>query len=91
MKFYEMKEEVRPIVKVAGFAGHVARMVLFTMVGFFLAKAAWDYDPKKAIGIDEALAKLAHAEYGRLWLGLAAAGLFAYGLFSVLQARYRDI
>ena len=47
------------------------------MVGFFLAKAAWDYDPKKAIGIDEALLKLAHAEYGRLWLGLEAAGLFA--------------
>jgi hypothetical protein len=91
MKTAEMKEEVRPIVKVAGFAGHVARMVLFTMVGFFLAKAAWDYDPSKAIGIDEALAKLAHADYGRLWLALAAAGLFAYGLFSVLQARYRDI
>jgi Domain of Unknown Function (DUF1206) len=91
MKTYEMKEEVRPIVKVAGFAGHLARMVLFTMIGFFLAKAAWEFDPNNAIGIDEALAKLAHAEYGRLWLGLAAAGLFAYGLFSVLQARYRDI
>jgi Domain of Unknown Function (DUF1206) len=91
MKTYEMEEEVRPIVKVAGFAGHIARMVLFCMVGFFLAKAAWEYDPNNAIGIDEALAKLAHAEYGRLWLGLAAAGLFCYGLFSVLQARYRDI
>jgi len=91
MKFYEMEEEVRPIVKVAGFAGHIARMVLFCMIGFFLAKAAWEYDPNNAIGIDEALAKLAHAEYGRLWLGLAAAGLFCYGLFSVLQARYRDI
>jgi hypothetical protein len=91
MKTSEMNEEVRPIVKVAGFAGHLARMVLFVMVGFFLAKAAWEVDPSNAIGIDEALSKLAHAEYGRLWLGLAAAGLFCYGLFSVLQARYRDI
>jgi Domain of Unknown Function (DUF1206) len=91
MKTSEMNEEVRPIVKLAGFAGHIARMVLFVMVGFFLAKAAWQVDPSNAIGIDEALSKLAHAEYGRLWLGLAAFGLFCYGLFSVLQARYRDI
>jgi hypothetical protein len=92
MKTFQMeKEDVRPIVKVAGFLGHLARMVLFTMVGFFLAKAAWEYDPNDAIGLDEALAKLAHAEYGRIWLTAAALGLFAYGVFCVLQARYRDI
>lgn len=85
------REDVRPLVNVAGFVGHAARMVLFAMVGIFLVRAAWQYDPKEAIGIDEALAKLAHQSYGRWWLGAAAVGLFAYGVFSLLQARYRDI
>lgn len=85
------REDVTPVVNVAGFLGHLARMVLFSMVGLFLFRAAWQHDPSEAIGLDEALAKLAHQDGGKLWLAAAAAGLFAYGLFSVLQARYRDI
>jgi hypothetical protein len=85
------REDVRPLVNVAGFVGHAARMVIFSMVGVFLVRAAWQYDPKEAIGIDGALAKLAQQPYGPVWLGAAAAGLFAYGVFSLLQARYRDI
>lgn len=85
------REDVAPLVKAVGFLGHLARMVLFAMVGVFLVRAAWRYDATEAGGFDEALAKLAHQPGGPLWLGAAAAGLFAYGLFSVLQARYRDI
>jgi hypothetical protein len=85
------REDVTPLVNALGFLGHLARMVLFSMVGLFLVRAAWQHDPSEAIGFDEALAKLAQQEGGHLWLGAAAAGLFAYGLFSVLQARYRDI
>lgn len=85
------RENVGPLVNVFGFLGHLARMVLFGMVGLFLFRAAYQYDASEAIGLDEALAKLAHQPAGPLWLAAAAAGLFAYGVFSVLQARYRDI
>jgi drug/metabolite transporter (DMT)-like permease len=85
------REKVSPIVNAAGFLGHAARMVLFCMVGVFLVRASYQYDAQEAIGLDEALAKLAHQPGGPLWLGACAVGLFAYGLFSVLQARYRDI
>ena len=85
------REDVGPLVNAAGILGHAARMVLFVMVGFFLVRAAWQYDAKEAIGIDEALAKLAHQPYGPVWLGAAAVGLFAYGVFSLLSARYREI
>jgi hypothetical protein len=64
---------------------------VFGLIGAFLVKAALEYDPDEAIGIDGALAKLAGASYGSLLLGLTAAGLIAFGLFCAVQARYRRI
>ncbi len=39
-------------------------MVAFGLIGIFVIKAAIDYAPKKAVGLDGALAKLAHQSYG---------------------------
>ena len=75
----------------AGVAGHVARGVVFGLVGIFVTKAAIDYDPNNAIGLDGALQKLAHASYGPYLLGVTAAGLLCYGLFCLVDARYRDV
>jgi hypothetical protein len=65
--------------------------VVFALAGVFIVRAAWEFDPKEAIGFDGALAKLANAEHGPLLLGAVAAGLFAYGLFCLVQARYREV
>jgi Domain of Unknown Function (DUF1206) len=75
----------------AGVAGHLARAVVFTLIGIFVIKAALDYNPKDAIGLDGALQKLAAASYGAWLLGLTAAGLFCYGLYCLVDARYRDV
>jgi hypothetical protein len=75
----------------AGVVGHVARFVVFGLIGVFLTKAAIDYRPKDAIGLDGALRKLAHASYGPWLLGLTAAGLIAYGIFCLVDARLRDV
>lgn len=74
-----------------GVAGHLARAVVFLLIGVFLVRAAWEYDPDEAIGLDEALAKLAGEPYGAYLLGAVAAGLLAYGLFCFVQARYREV
>jgi hypothetical protein len=74
-----------------GLAGHLARAVVFSLIGIFVTKAAVDYDPKDAIGIDGALQKLAAATYGPYLLGVTAGGLVLYALFCLVDARYRDV
>jgi Domain of Unknown Function (DUF1206) len=74
-----------------GVIGHVARFVVFTLIGAFAIKAASDYNPKDAIGLDGALQKLAHQSYGSYLLGVTAAGLIAYSLYCFFDARYRDL
>ena len=75
----------------AGVLGHVARFVVFGLIGVFVLKAAIDYKPKDAIGLDGALQKLVHASYGPFLLGLTAAGLVAYGIYCLVDARLRDV
>lgn len=74
-----------------GVAGHLARGVVFGLIGIFVIKAAVDYNPTDAIGLDGALQKLVNAPYGPWALGATAAGLIAYGLFCFVDAAYRDV
>lgn len=74
-----------------GVVGHLARGVVFGLIGIFVTKAAIDYNPKDAIGLDGALRKLADATYGPYLLGVTAAGLVCYGLYCVVDSRYRDV
>ena len=74
-----------------GILGHLARGVVFGLVGWFLVKAAWQFDPKEAVGLDGALLEVSQQPYGGLLLGSVAAGLMAYGIWCLVQARYRKI
>ncbi len=74
-----------------GVVGHLARGVVFGLIGIFITKAALEFDPKDAIGLDGALHKLAQASYGPYLLGVTAAGLVCYGLYCLVDARYRDV
>ena len=56
-----------------------------------LIKASVDYKANEAIGLDGALAKLYDGAYGSWLLGLVAAGLVAFAVFSVMESRYRRI
>lgn len=90
-KTEQMSHNVRRAFTALGVFGHVARGVVFALIGYGLIKAAIDYDPDKAIGLDGALRKLANASYGPWLLGLVAAGLVGFAAYSVADARYRRV
>lgn len=75
----------------AGTTGLLARMVVFGMIGGFLVRAAVEYDPQEAIGLDGALQKLVDGSYGPVLLGIVALGLLCYGLYCFVEARYRRV
>jgi hypothetical protein len=87
----EMSEGVEKGYTALGVFGHVARGVVFALVGYGLLKAALDYNPKEAVGLDGALRELAHAAYGPFLLGVVAAGLAGFALYSIVDSRYRKV
>ena len=90
-KTEEMGPRTKRWIGGIGLIGHLARMVVFTLAGAFLVKAAVEYDPHAAVGIDGALAKLLHQPLGPLLLGVVAAGLIAFAVYSFSDARFRRI
>jgi hypothetical protein len=87
----KMSRPVKKWFTAVGTIGHLARAVVFGLVGFFLVKSSIDYKANEAIGLDGALAKLYDGAYGSWLLGTVAAGLIAFAVFSVMEARYRRI
>ena len=86
-----MSEPVERAYTAFGVFGHLARMVVFALIGWFVIKAAIEFDPDKAVALDGALAKVAHAPYGPALLGIVAAGLIGFGAFSLVESRYRRV
>lgn len=91
LKLRKMGELEERAFTVIGVVGHLARALVFGLMGLFLVRAAWQYDAKETIGLDGALAKVLRQDYGDTLLGLVAGGLLAYGLYCFVEARYREV
>jgi hypothetical protein len=86
-----MTETARRWSTRAGVVGYLARAVVLSLIGVFLVRAALEYDPDEAVGLDGALQKLAHQTFGPVLLGIVAGGLVVYGLFYLVRAVYREV
>jgi hypothetical protein len=76
------------VVAVSRF-GIAARGVVFLLIGYFAARAAAQHDPGEAGGLGESLRAL--SDVGRWPLAVVALGLVAYGVYELVNARYRRI
>jgi hypothetical protein len=74
-----------------GQVGLIARAGVFVLVGYFLIRTAIGFNPREAVGIDGALARLHHQDLGPFLVGLTAAGLLTFAAFSLAEARYRRL
>jgi Domain of Unknown Function (DUF1206) len=74
-----------------GQIGICARALAFALVGYFLIRTAIAYDPRKTVALDGALARLRHEALGPELVGVVAAGLLVFAVFSLFEARYRQL
>ena len=84
LKNLEPRIAAQPWARWAGQFGYAARGLIFVITGFFLFQAGLESDAHEAGGIESALAWLDSP-----WDMLAALGLFAFGLYSLVEARFR--
>jgi hypothetical protein len=87
----QMRGDQETWVERIGRAGYAARGVAFMTIGGLLVAAALHHNPSEAQGLDGALATLASQPFGPYILLLVAAGLAAYGIYALVEARYRKM
>jgi hypothetical protein len=80
---------VRKGVRWLGQVGYIALGTVYGLAGVLVVVAAVRTEPAKATGLDVALKTLAAQPYGTVLLLLVAAGLAAFAVFTLFDARYR--
>lgn len=91
MKELNVSGTAERTARALGGIGYVGRGLVIAVISWFLAKAAWEFDPKEAVSLDGALGKLVAQSYGRAALFVVAIGLLAFGAYCFFEARYRDL
>jgi hypothetical protein len=86
-----MSRALAMVTRALGAFGSVARAVVFVLVGVFLVKAAVLSSADQTKGLDAVFRSVASSPYGSWLLALLACGLFCYGLYCLVEARYRDL
>ncbi|MBK6265978.1 DUF1206 domain-containing protein [Marivirga sp. S37H4] len=86
----ELDNKVERWVLNTGYVGYTARGIVVGVISYLTFHAAFTADSDSAGGTKEAFSFLQN-EFGTIVLAIIAAGLFAYGFFMFVKARYRSI
>ena len=88
----EMSGGVRAWAERIGVVAYVTKGAIFLLFAWFLVQSAVTHDPSDAAtGLDGALRRVSDATWGTVLLAAIAVGLFAYGAFCEIEARYRRV
>ena len=86
-----MSRALALLTRAVGAFGSAARAVVFVLVGVFLVKAAVLSSAKQTKGLDANFRSVGSIAYGSWLLGLLASGILCYGLYCLVEAKYRDL
>jgi hypothetical protein len=86
LRHLDPKAARHPVVQWSGRAGYAARGLVFMITSYFLLRAGLTNEASEAGGTSQALSWLTNP-----WDAIVAIGLFAFGLFSLVEARFRRL
>ena len=86
-----MSRALAMLTRALGAVGCFARCVVFVLAGVFVLKAAVLSSASQAKGLDAVFRSVASTAGGAWLLALLASGPACYGLYCLLEARYRDL
>jgi len=90
-KLDEMSQTEQTWATRLGRFGIAARGIVFVIIGLFLIQAGRLSDASQTKGLGEVLGILAQQPFSPVILAIVPLGLIAYGIYSVIEARYRRI
>ncbi|WP_105371903.1 DUF1206 domain-containing protein [Neorhizobium huautlense] len=91
LKYFGADWERRSLLNGICMYGLVARGAVFLILGGFFLYAAFAVDPSQAGSLADALAWIRQLPFGSILYALVALGLFAFGAYGLIEARFRNI
>ena len=91
LKTGEMNDAEEAAATGVGILGHLARMVVFALIGVFLLGLPGSSIRRRRAGSTARCSSSRSRRTAALLLGAVAVGLMAYALYCFVQARYRRI
>lgn len=86
-----MSRPLRTLVWLIARIGIAARALAYAPVGVFLVLAGVRRSPQSAYGLDAVLLALTRTGPGRSLVALTASGFVVFALYSLIEARYRQV
>ena len=87
----ELSRDEEKWSRLAGRLGYSARGVAFALIGWFFIRAGMHDNAGEAGGLSLALRTVRSQPYGDILLAVVAIGLALFGIYSLIEARYRRI
>jgi hypothetical protein len=87
----ELRPRERRVLAALGRFGFAVRSLVFVTIGVFLLYAALETNSREAKSLAGALQVIQQQSYGSVLLGITAAGLLAFGIYSVAEGAFGRI
>ncbi|MBV8781309.1 MAG: DUF1206 domain-containing protein [Phycisphaerae bacterium] len=91
LDYTAMSKSTTRWTNITGRFGMLSRGAIYLTIGCVLVVAGWMGTARNVVGFGGAMLTIAQDTFGWIALSAIAIGLFAYGIFMMIEARYRRI